>query len=56
MFGDPVVGCGGQVVFSDQGLANYIGVGEGGGWVGEDVVEGDSFVLTDVEDRRFWIR
>jgi hypothetical protein len=39
-----------EVVFPDEGFADYVGVCEGGGWVGEEVSEVEGFVGGDLED------
>ena len=41
-----------HVVLSDEGFADYIGVCEGGFGVCEEVVEGERFVLRDLEEGR----
>jgi hypothetical protein len=39
-----------EVVFPDEGFADYVGVCEGRGWVGEEVSEVEGFVGGDLED------
>jgi hypothetical protein len=49
VFGEVVCDCVGEVVLADKGLADDVGVGEGGGGVCEDAVEGEGFVGEDEE-------
>lgn len=43
-----------EVVFPNQGFADNIGVCEGCGGMGEDVVEVEGFVGGDLEEGRCW--
>jgi len=51
VFGEPGGDGVREVVFPDEGFADYVGVCEGGGWVGEEVGEVEGFVGGDLEDR-----
>lgn len=41
-------------MLSDERFADYVGVGKSSGRVREDVFEGEGFVDSDLEERRFW--
>jgi len=40
-------------MLSDERFADYVGVGKSSAWVREDVFEGEGFVGSNLEERRF---
>lgn len=42
----------GEIVLADKGFTENVGVGEGGGGMGEEVGEVDGFVRGDLEEGR----